>query len=114
MRCHGLGVPASSASHGDACAPEAVGDGLRVDPEPIGNIGQRQSGCVQLSGLAQRIVVPDGRFATTRDTLAVEMGRDRGPVDAELDGEFVDGGASSIGLNESVDAGGGEASLGRV
>jgi len=78
MKCNGMGVPASSASFGDAFVPEAVGVGLRVDPEPIGNTGQRQSDCLQLSGLAQRTIVPDGGFATTRDTLAVEVARDRG------------------------------------
>ena len=76
--------------------------------------GQRESGCVEIRGVSEDLVVPCRLFAVPRDAVAVEVGGDRGSVDAEFDGEFVDRGASPIGVNESVDAGGGEASLGRV
>jgi hypothetical protein len=49
-----------------------------------------------------------------RDTVAVEVACHGGAVDAELDGELVDGGAGPVCLNEVVDVGGGQASLGRV
>ena len=46
--------------------------------------------------------------------MAVEVAGHGGSVDAEVDGELADGGAGPVGLNEVVDVGGGEASLGRV
>jgi hypothetical protein len=49
-----------------------------------------------------------------RDTVAVEVAGDGCSVDAELDGELVDGGACSVGIKKFVEVGGGEASLGRV
>jgi hypothetical protein len=49
-----------------------------------------------------------------RDLVAVEVGGDRGPVDAELGSEMPDRGAGSVGRDEVVDIGGGEPSLGRV
>jgi len=109
MRC-----PASSGSHDDAGASEAVGDGLCVDPELVGDVGQRQSGRIHLGGFPEDVVVPYGQFAVARDTVAVEVAGDGPSVDAELDGELVDGGTRSVGIEKVVDVGGGETSLGRV
>ena len=93
---------------------EAVGNGLRVDPEAVGDGGQRQSGGVQLRRFVEGLVVPCGLFAVAWDAVAVEVAADGGSVDAELDGKLADGGAGLVGLNKVVDVGGGEASLGRV
>jgi hypothetical protein len=49
-----------------------------------------------------------------RDTVAVEVAGDGRSVDAELDGELVDGDAALVGIKKVVEVGGGETSLGRV
>lgn len=107
-------VPASPLSHGVARASEAVGDGLCVDPEPVGNFGQRRSGRVELGRSCEVLVVPCRLFTMAWNTVAVEVAGNGGAVDTELGRELADRGASSIGLDEVVDVGGGEASLGRV
>ena len=106
--------PTSSGSHGDPCASETVGDGLWVDPELVGDVGQRRSGRVQLGGFPEDVVAPSRLFAVARDTVAVEVAGDGRSVDAELDGELADGGPGPVCVDEVVDVGGGEASLGRV
>lgn len=105
---------AASRPDRDDGPAEAVGNGLRVDPEAVGDGGQRQSGCVEVGCLPEDLVVPCRLFAVARDAVAVEVAGDRGSMDAELHGELADGGACLVGLNEVVDVGGGEASLGRV
>ena len=76
--------PASSGSLGDACASEAVADGLCVDPELVGDVGQRQSTCGELSRLLEDLVVPCPLFAVAGDAVAVEVAGDGGSLDAEL------------------------------
>ena len=80
----------------------------------MGDVGQRRSGRVELGCLLEDDGVPCRLFAVARDTVAVEVAGDGGSVDAEVDGELADGGAGLLGLNEVVDVGGGEASLGWV
>jgi len=106
--------PAASWSHGDACATEPVRNGLCVDPELVGDVGQRHSGRVELYCLREGRVVPCRLFAVARDTVAVEVAGDGRSVDAELDGELVDGDAALVGIKKVVEVGGGETSLGRV
>ena len=80
----------------------------------MGDLGQRQSGRVELGCLLEGLVVPCRLFAVARDTVAVEVAGDGGAIDVELDGELVDGGAGLVCVDEVVDVGGGEAPLGRV
>jgi hypothetical protein len=80
----------------------------------MGNVGERRSGCIDLRRFLEDLVVPCGLFAVARDTLAVEVAGDGGSVDGELDGELTDARAGSVGLDDVVGVGGGEASLGRV
>ena len=82
-------APTSSRSHGDACEPESVGDGLCVDPEPLGDVGKRPSARVLLGSFLQDLVVPCRLFATARDTVAVEVAGHGGAVDVELDGSWL-------------------------
>jgi hypothetical protein len=107
-------APTSSRPHGDSRSSESVGDGLRVDSESVGDVGQRQSGRVQLGGFLEGLIVPDGLFVVAWDAAAVEVGGHGGAVDVELRGELADGGADLVGRDEVVDVGGGEASLRRV
>ena len=101
-------------SHGDACASEAVGDGLCVDSELVGDVGQRPSSRVELSRMPEDLVVPRPQFAVASDTVAVEVARHGGAVGAELDGQLADGRAGLIRRDQGVDGSGGEAPLGRV
>jgi hypothetical protein len=87
---------------------------LCVDPELVGDVGQGQSGRVELGCSLEVPVAPRLLFAVARDTVAVEVSRHGGSVDAEVDGELADGGAGLVGRNEVVDVDGGEASQGRV
>jgi hypothetical protein len=109
-----LRPPASSGTHGDACASEAVGDGLCVDPELGAHVGQRQPGRVHFGGFCEGVVVPGALFAMAGDLAAVEVGGDGCAVDANISRELTDARAPSVGLNGVVDVGRGEASLGRV
>ena len=59
-------------------------------------------------------VVPCSLFTAARDAVAVEVACHGGSMDAEVDGELADGGTGLVGLNEGIDIGRGEASLGRV
>ena len=96
---------------------EAIGDGLRgwrVDPEPGGDIGERKPGGVQLGRMREGVVVPGRSFLVSWNVVAVEVGGDGGAMDAVQGGELADGGAGSVGGDEVVDVGGGEASLGGV
>ena len=73
-----------------------------------------RSGRVELGRLGEDLFVSCRLFAMARDTAAVQVAGDGGSVDAEVDGELADGRAFLVGLDEVVDVGGGEASLGRV
>lgn len=108
------GAPASSGSHGDSRSPESVGDGLRVDPELIGDVDQGQPGRVQPGCLLEGVDVPGGLFAVAGGAVAVEVGGDGGAVDAEVGSELADRGACLVGHDEFVDVGTGEAPLGGV
>ena len=98
----------------DACSSESVRNGLCVHSEMAGDLGKRRSGYMQLRRGVEDLVVPCGLLAVARDTVAVKVAGHGGSVDAELDAEFLDGDAGPAGINEVVDVGGGEASLGRV
>ena len=106
--------PTAARTNRDSGAVESVGDGLCVDSELVGDVGQRPTGRVELGCSGEDLVVPCRLFAVARDAVAVEVAGHGGSVDAELDGELVDGGASLVGANEVVEVGGGETSLGRV
>jgi hypothetical protein len=107
-------MAASPRSNGDICSSESVGDGVRVDSKPFGDVGQRQPARIHVGGLSEDAVVPGGLFVMARDPMAVEVGGDRGAVDAEVYSRLADGGASFVGRDQVVDVSGGEASLGRV
>ena len=106
-------APTAAGSDEDPCSSESVRDSLCVDPELVGDVGERRSGCIQLRRFVEDLVVPCSPFAVG-GTVAVEVAGDGGSMDAELDGEVADGGAALVGLDEVVDVGGGEASLGWV
>lgn len=72
---------------GNACASEADGDGLFVNPELVGNV--RQSGRVEIGRSFEVLVVPCPLFAVARDTSTIEVAGDGGSVNAEIDGELV-------------------------
>ena len=93
---------------------EAVGNGLCVDPELIGDVCQRPSGRVDLGCLVEDLDVPRPLLVVASDTVTVEVAGHGGAVDAELGGELADGGAGLRRRDQVVDVGGGEASLGSV
>lgn len=101
-------------SHGDACASESVRNGLSVDTELVGDRCERGSGRIELGCLREDLVVSCGLLTVARDTVPVKVAGDGRSVDAELVGELADGGAGLVCLDEVVEIGGGEASLGRV
>jgi len=89
-------------------------DGLCVDPKLVGDVGQRQSGHIELGCVVEGVVVPGGLFALARHIVSVEVGGDGGAMDSEVGGQLADGGAGSVVGDEVVDVAGGETSLGGV
>lgn len=80
--CTQTGRPTAPCPNGHISLDEPAADGALVDAGLFGNVHERQSGCVLLSGLADLFIRELANVDTTVNIVALEVFKYDSPVQA--------------------------------